>query len=144
MPMPTNSVAEQWISMMQRAFLPTSEFSATFRENSHRFWENQEKILNNMQAFSNSWFERRHIGTNSASKAADRMCNPQTIVDLMEAYQDWARGAIERMMADGVAWQQQIITASSSFTSPPLAPSDEKASEQARSETKPSARAKTA
>ena len=81
--MTTTNVAEQWISMMKRAFLPTSEFSATFRENAHRFWENQEKILNNMHAFSNSWFERRHTGTLSASEAADRMCSTQTMVDLM-------------------------------------------------------------
>ena len=143
--MPTTNVAEQWISMMQRAFLPTSEFSATFRENAHRFWENQEKILNNMHAFSNSWFERRHAGTLSASETADRMCSTQTIVDLMEAYQDWARGAIERMMADGIAWQQQIIAASGAPASPPISPSvSEKTSEPARSEAKAPARAKTA
>ena len=140
--MTTTNVAEQWISMMQKAFLPASEFSATFRENSHRFWENQEKILNNMQAFSNSWFERRHTGTHSASEAADRMCSTQTIVDLMEAYQDWARGAIERMMADGIAWQQQIIAASGALTSLPISPSvSEKASEPVRS--KAPARANT-
>jgi hypothetical protein len=143
--MTTTNVAEQWISMMQRAFLPTSEFSATFRETAHRFWENQEKILNNMQAFSNSWFERRHTGTLSASEAADRMCSTQTMVDLMQAYQDWARGAIERMMADGIAWQQQIIAASGAPTSPPISPSvSEKASEPARSEAKAPSRAKTA
>ena len=130
--------------MMQKAFLPTSEISTTFRENAHRFWENQDKILNNMQAFSNSWFERRHTGTHSASEAADRMCSTQTIVDLMAAYQDWARGAIERMIADGLAWQQQIIAANGALTSPPIAPSvSEKASEPARSEAKAPARAKT-
>src|SRR5262245_22170230 len=144
MPVPTTSVAEQWISMTQRGFLPTSEFSAPFRENAHRFWENQEKILNSMQAFSNSWFERRHSGTHSASEAAGRMCSTQTIVDLMEAYQDWVRGAIERMIADGLPWQQQIIAASGALTSPPIAPSvSEKASEPARSEAKATARAKT-
>jgi hypothetical protein len=136
--------SEQWTSLMQKAFLPTSEFSAPFRENAHRFWENQEKILNSMQAFSNSWFERRHIGTHSASEAADRMCGTQTMIDLMQAYQDWARGAIERMIADGLAWQQQIIAASGAPTSPPIAPSvSEKVSEPSRSEAKAPARAKT-
>src|SRR5262245_14207742 len=141
--MPTTNVAQQWVSMMQRAFLPTSEFSATFRENSHRFWENQEKILNNMQAFSNSWFERRHAGTYSASKAAARMCSQQTMVDLREAYHGWPHGAIARLLADGVAWEQQIIAASGAArASPPIAPSVEKASEPARSEAKAPARAK--
>ena len=138
----TTNLAEQWASTMQKAFLPTPEISTAFRENAHCFWKNQDKFLNNMQAFSNSWFERRHSGTQSASEAADRMCSTQT--DLMQAYQDWARGAFERMMADGHAWQQHIVNAASgALTSPPLAPSvSEKASEPARSEAKAPARIK--
>jgi hypothetical protein len=141
--MATTDLAEQWTSMMQKGFLPTPEISTTFRENAHRFWENQDKILNNMQAFSNSWFERRHTGTKSASECSDRMCGTETMVDLMQAYQDWARGAFERMMADGLAWQQHIIAATGALTSPPLAPPvSEQASEPRRSEAKASARAK--
>jgi len=141
--MTTTNFAEQWTSMMQKAFLPTSEISTTLRENAHRFWENQDKILQNMQTFSNSWFERRHTGTQSASDCSDRMCSTETIVDMMQAYQEWARGAFERMMTDGLAWQQ-IIAASGALTSPPLAPPvSEKASESARSEAKAPARAKT-
>jgi hypothetical protein len=142
--MTTTNLAEQWTSMMQKSFLPTPEISTTFRENAHRFWENQDKILNNMQAFSNSWFERRHTGTKSASECSDRVCSTETMVDLMQAYQDWARGAFERMMADGLAWQQHIIAATSALTSPPLAPPvSEQPSEPARSEAKTPARAKT-
>ena len=142
--MTTTNLAEQWTSMVQKAFLPTSESSTTFRENAHRFWENQDKILNSMQAFSNSWFERRHTGTKSATECSDRMCGTETMVDLMQAYQDWARGAFERMMADGLAWQQQIIAASGVLASPPIAPSEsEKASELARSNAKSPARART-
>src|SRR5262245_50831155 len=122
MSMTTANFAEQWTSMMQKAFLPSSEISTTFRENAQRFWENQDKILDNMQAFSNSWFERRHTGTHSASEAADRMCSRETIVDLMQVYQDWVRGAFERMMADGLSWQRQVIAASGALASPPLAP----------------------
>jgi hypothetical protein len=142
--MTTPNFAEQWTSMMQKAFLPTPEISTTFRENAHRFWENQDKILNNMQAFSNSWFERRHKGTKAATECSDRVCSTETMVDLMQAYQDWAREAFERMMADGLAWQQQIIAASGALASPPIAPSEsEKASESARSDAKSPARART-
>lgn len=134
--------AEQWASMMQKTFLPTAEISTTLRENAHRFWENQDKFLNNMQTFSNSWFERRHTGTKSASECSDRMCSTETIVDLMQAYQDWARGAFERMMADGLAWQQQIIAAGGALASPPIAPSESEKT-PARSEAKSPARART-
>ena len=40
---------EQW-SNMQKMFLQSSEISATFRENARQFWENQGKVLDNMQA----------------------------------------------------------------------------------------------
>src|SRR5262249_8296217 len=40
-------------------------------ENGRRFWESQERILDNMQAFANGWFERRRMGTVSAREAAE-------------------------------------------------------------------------
>ena len=63
--------AEQW-SSMQKMFLPTSEVSATFRDNARRFWENQDKALDSMQALANAWFDRRHTGTLAAREAAER------------------------------------------------------------------------
>ncbi|HYA30675.1 MAG TPA: hypothetical protein VEI95_17800 [Acidobacteriota bacterium] len=141
--MPTTDFSEQWTSMMQKMFLPTSAFSSALRENARHFWENQDKILDNMQAFTNAWFERRHVGAHSASEACERMCGTETAVDLAQAYQDWVRGAFERIMADGLACQQQIIAATSTLASPPIAPSaSEKAVEPQRSETKASARTK--
>jgi hypothetical protein len=131
---PTDFV-EQWYSM-QKAFLPTPEISASFKDNSRRFWESQERILDNMQAFANGWFERRHMGTLSAREAAERMCGTGTIVGLIQAYQDWTRGTFERIMADGLSCQQQIFAATSALTSPPLAPSisEKKEEENVRSE----------
>jgi hypothetical protein len=69
------------------------------------------------------------------------MCGTDSVVDVVQAYQDWAKGVFERMMADGIACQEQIIAATGALTSPPLAPS-EKGSEQARVETKAPVRAK--
>src|SRR5215510_3691189 len=130
--MTTTNFAEQWKSMMQNAFLPTSAISPTLGDNARRFWEMQDKILDNMQAFSNGWFERRHTGTHSAYETAQRMCGTNTMVDMIQVYQDWARGAFERIMADGLSCQQQIFAATSALTSPPSAPSVE--AEPVRSE----------
>ena len=141
--MPTTNFAEQWKSMMQNAFLPTSAFSA-IGDNARHFWEMQDKILDNMQAFSSAWFERRHTGTHSACEAAERMCGTNTMVDAVEAYQDWVRGVYERLMADGLACQQQIITATGALASPPLSPSVSEKEEPARSQTKTPVRSKTA
>ena len=107
---------EQW-SDMQEMFLPNFEISATFRENARRFWENQEEVLDNMQALVNGWFGRRRTGTHAAREAAERMCGTATYVDL----QVWASGAFERIMADGLSCQQQIMAATGALASPPLA-----------------------
>jgi len=87
--MKTIDFAEQWYSM-QKAFLLAPQTSDTLKENTRRFWENQERILNNMQVFANGWFERRHTGALAACEVTERMCGTPTIVGLVQAYQDWA------------------------------------------------------
>ena len=121
---------EQW-NNMQKMFLPTSETSTALRENARRFWENQGKVLDNMQALANGWFDRRRTGTYAAREATERMCETKTYFDLAQEYQAWARGAFERIAAD----QEQIMAATTSaLASPPLTPAaSEKEPEPARS-----------
>ena len=108
------------------------------------FLGNQEKVLDSMQALANAWFERRHTGSLKAREAAERMCETQTFVDLIQAYQDWAGGAFERIMADGLSCQQQIMAVTGALASPPIAPSaTEKEVEPQRSESRAPARSKT-
>jgi hypothetical protein len=141
--MNNTDLTEQWTAM-QKMFLPTSAISAPLRENAHRFWENQEKVLDSMQALTNAWFERRHTGAHKAGEAAERMCGTGTFIDLIQAYQHWAVGAFERIMADGLSCQQQIMAVTGALTSPPLAPSTtEKRVEPQTSESKAPARSKT-
>ena len=129
--------SEQWTSM-QKMFLSSSEISATFKENARQFWENQGKVLDNMQALANGWFDRRRTGTYAAREAAERMYGTKTYFDLMQEYQAWASGAFERIMAD----QQQIMAATTSaLGSPPLTPS---ASEKEPEQPARPARSKTA
>ena len=61
--------------------------------------------------------------------------------DVMQAYQDWASGAFERILADGLSCQQQIMAATGALASPPLAPS---ASEKEPEQLARPARSKTA
>jgi len=104
---------EQW-SNMQKMFLESSEMSASFRESARRFWENQGKLLDNMQALANGWFDRRRTGTHAAREAAERMCGTKTYFDLVQEYQAWASGEFERIMAD--------MAATGALASPPLTP----------------------
>ena len=130
--MSNTDFSEQWKSM-QQMFLLNFHHSESMRENARRFWENQNNILDNMEAFTSNWFKRRHTGTYSAQEAAQRMCGTESMVDVVQAYQDWAKGAFERLMADGLACQEQIVAATGALTSPPLSPS-EKGTEPARVE----------
>src|SRR5215813_13503766 len=135
---------EPWTAM-QKMFLPTSVVLAPLRENACRFWESQEKVLDRMQALANGWFERRHAGTHKAREAAERMCGTESFVDLIQAYQNWAGGAFERIVADGLSCQQQIMAVTGTLASPPIAPSaTEKEVEPQRSDSKSPTRSKTA
>jgi hypothetical protein len=94
---------------MQHIFLPASTISESLRKNARCFFEDEGKILDSMHNFTDGWFERRHVGAHLALEAADRMCKAETPVDLLREYQDWAKGAFERGMADGLACQQQFM-----------------------------------
>ena len=140
-----NTDMTEQLAAVQKMVLPNSAISAPLRENALRFWENQDKLLDSMQALANSWFERRHTGAHKAREAAERMCGTATFVDLIQAYQDWAGGAFERIVADGLSCQQQIMAVTGALASPPIAPSTtEKEVEPQRSDSKASTRSKTA
>ena len=94
---------------MQRMLLPASAVSEAVRKGACDFWESQDKLLDSMEAFAEGWFERRHTGTHVALEAAERMCKAQTPIDLLREYQDWASGAFQRVMADGIACQKQFM-----------------------------------
>jgi hypothetical protein len=118
--MTTLNVTEQ-LNAMQHMLLSAPQLSETLRKNACSFWDNQDKVLDAMQAFSDGWFERRHAGTHAALEAAQRMCKAETPVDLLREYQDWAGGAFQRLAADGMACQQQWMAVVSSIV-PPLVP----------------------
>ena len=98
-----------------------------------RFWENQGKLLDDMQALANGWFDRRRTGTHAAREAAERMCGTKTYFDLVQEYQAWASGEFERIMAD--------MAATGALASPPLTPA---ASEKEPEQPARPARSKTA
>src|SRR5215472_10334175 len=93
----------QQLEAIQRMMVPDS---AALQDNVRSFWDIQDKVLDVMENLANGWFERRHVGTHAAVKAAQRMCKAQTQVDLVREYQDWVGGAFQRVMADGVACQE--------------------------------------
>ena len=100
-----NNTTQPLEAMQRMMFVPDS---AALQDNARCFWDVQDKVLDAMQNFANGWFERRHVGTHAAVKAAQRMCKAQTQVDLVREYQDWVGGAFQRVMGDGVACQEFV------------------------------------
>jgi hypothetical protein len=76
-----------------------------------KFWESQETALDGMKQLADGWFARRHTGAQAALEAARRIGDAATPFDIIREYQDWMKGATERLMADGIACQQHLLNA---------------------------------
>lgn len=125
-----------YMNVVQHMFIPPSMVSEAVRTNASSFWGNQEKLLAEMEDFATAWFERRHKGTRAALDACERMCKAETPADMFREYQDWVKGAFERVMADGLACQQNLMTVIGSFPQPLAVPGGEKEGEGSRSSTR--------
>lgn len=115
------------LNTLQTMLQPTAEIREALRNNSSGFWNNQDKILGSMQEFANGWIERRHAGTQAAITAAQRICDTKTSVDLVQEYQKWAVGSLERMMADSLSLQKHLMTVAGLFVKPLTPPEAESA-----------------
>jgi hypothetical protein len=112
----TETTFAQQVNAMQRMLALPGTMAGPMRENACAFWENQDKLLSEMQDFANGWFERRHTGTHHALEAAERMCQAENPLDLMREYQNWASGAFGRVIADGMACQRYAMASFGAFT----------------------------
>jgi hypothetical protein len=123
-----------FLNAWQRMLVPHSLASETLRANTSSFWESQDKLLQEMEDFANGWFERRHQGTRAALEASERMSRAANPGDMFQEYQNWAKGALERVMADGQACQN-VLAVIGTFAQPPAMPGGEKDVEHAQSRT---------
>jgi len=73
------------------------------------FWSNQDKMLDSMEQYARKWFERRHMGTQSALTVSRRISQAETPIDFMRACQAWAMGSFERMLDDALACSQDVV-----------------------------------
>ena len=111
------------LNTLQSMLQPTSEIRETMWKNADGFWSNQDKILGSMEEFANSCVGRRRVGTKAALTAARRMCDAKTPVEMMQEYQAWAMGSLERVVADNLALQKHLMTVAG-LLAKPLNPSE--------------------
>lgn len=136
----TETTFAQQMNAMQRMLALPSSMAGPMRQNACAFWENQDKVLDEMQEFANSWFERRHTGTHHALEAAERMCRAENPADLMREYQNWASGAFGRVMADGMACQRYFMGAFGAFSHVAAERAEEREIETPQTHIKPTTR----
>jgi len=94
------------------------------------FWEGQSKQLDNMQEFMVGWFDRRHLGTQAALIAAQKICQAKNPVEAMACYQDWATGLATRILDDELAYHKLMSSAVSCVASTSIE-MEQKAKDQA-------------
>lgn len=136
----TETTFAQQMNAMQRMLALPANLSGPMRRNACAFWENQDKILDEMQEFSNGWFERRHNGTHQALEAAERMCRAENPVDLIREYQNWMSGAFGRVMADGMACQRYCMASFGALSRLAAEQAEEREAEATQTHIKPTHR----
>lgn len=98
------------VMLFPQLLQPTAALK-TYAPMSVKFWENQEAALDGMKELADGWFARRHLDAQAALETAKRFGEAATPFDITREYQDWIKGAMERLMADGMAYQQHLTKA---------------------------------
>jgi hypothetical protein len=98
------------VMLFPQLLQPTAALK-TYVPISVKFWENQETALDGMKELADGWFARRRLGAQAALETAKRISDATTPLDITREYQDWIKGEMERLMADGMAYQQQFLKA---------------------------------
>ena len=81
-----------------------------------KFWEGQQAALDSIKEFSDGWFTRRLSGAQAALEASKRIGAAATPADIQREYQDWLKGAMERMVAEGEAIHRQMTKAANQLS----------------------------
>lgn len=107
---------------MQTMLQPMAPNAEAAKGRACEFWRGQDKVLDSMQAFAGGWFERRHAGTRAALEATQRIYAAKTPLDAAREYQDWLSGSLQRMAADSVAMQRELMEIAEAVIAAPPVP----------------------
>jgi hypothetical protein len=107
---------------VQQMLQPMASNAEAASSRACEFWRGQEKVLDSMQAFAGGWFERRHTGARAALEATQRMYAAKTPLDAVREYQEWASGSLNRLAADSLALQRQLMGIAEVMIAAPTVP----------------------
>ncbi|WP_372573538.1 hypothetical protein [Ruegeria jejuensis] len=71
-----------------------------------QFWNAQDKLLDEAEAFSRHWFQRRHEAARTALEVARETTSGDSVepAKAMQTLAEWQRHSIERMVEDAREW----------------------------------------
>jgi hypothetical protein len=81
-----------------------------------KFWEGQQAALDGIKEYCDGWFTRRQSAAQAAGEASKRIGASATPADMQREYQDWLKGAMERMVAEGEAIQLHMAKVGSQLS----------------------------
>jgi hypothetical protein len=82
---------------------------AGLRAQSDAFWQVQARTLDAVEALTAGWLARRRAGVQAAREAAAAIAACSDPVEAVRACQAWATGSVERLTADVMAAQSQLV-----------------------------------
>ncbi len=102
----TTREAPEFFADMFKTMQGTMVSNPLFTPQAEHFWQTQEHLLEASEAFTRSWFERRHEATRTAMIAARKAAtkdagNPG---EAMQSIAEWQRHSMERMVEDAREW----------------------------------------
>ncbi|MDI3338098.1 hypothetical protein QKW60_16945 [Defluviimonas aestuarii] len=94
------------VTDLSRQVLAVYRLNPLIGPHTRHFWEIQEQILNEAEAFSRHWFARRHIAARTALKASEEVAgfggaDPE---EMMTALNAWQHHSAERIAEDMREW----------------------------------------
>ena len=97
------------------------------------YWKAQDRILEETEAFSKAWFERRHAAAQSALEAVRKTNgNGADPSAAMQAMVDWQQGSVRRMAEDMQEWMELCSRCASRVTQAEIDAGKEGAGEAAK------------
>ncbi len=83
-----------------------ASFNPMIRPQIEQFWNAQEKMLDEAEAFARHWFERRHEASRTALETARTATSAERADPsaALQAMTDWQRHSVERMVEDAREW----------------------------------------
>jgi hypothetical protein len=73
------------------------------------YWQAQVQAIDALQELTSGWLQRRRDAAVAARTAAVAACACSDPVEALRAYQNWASGSVERLTADVMAIQSQMM-----------------------------------